>query len=112
MEAAWPVRDVHSAKDAASIAISEAGKRLNPKHSYVDVSLGSAKCPGCGEGQDAVLLVAGWAMVGLTLEMTVYNAQGREHAERIAKKEIGTAFGNIPLRVCSTDPVPEGETTR
>jgi len=110
LEAAWPVRDVRSAQDAASVAIAEAGKRLNPRHHYVDVAPGSLVCSSCGAEHDAVLVVAGWALVGLSLELIVFNAQSPEHAGRIAKKELGEALGDVPLRVHSAEPVAdEGE---
>ena len=99
------MRDVRSTDDAVSVAISEAGKRLNPKHRYVEVALGSLACSACGAEHDAVLVVAGWALVGLTLELTVFNAQSSEHAGRIAKKEVGKALGDIPLRIHSAEPL-------
>jgi uncharacterized protein (UPF0212 family) len=108
LEAAWPVRDVRSTRDAASVAIAEAGKRLNPRHGYVDMSLDTVKCSSCGAENDSVLLVAGWALVGLIMELTVFDARGAEHAERIAKKEVGTALGDIPLRVRSSESVQDG----
>ena len=37
LEGAFIVRDVSSLDDAVSIAISEAGKRLNPVAAYVEV---------------------------------------------------------------------------
>lgn len=99
LEAAWVVKDVQSVDDAMSVAVSEAGKRLNPKMDYVDVSVGSTFCPFCGEPFDSVFVVAGTGIVGLLLEMKVFNAESREHAERIARKEIGKALRDVPLRV-------------
>ena len=37
LETAWIVRDVKSLDDAIGIAVSEAGKRLNPAAKYVEV---------------------------------------------------------------------------
>jgi len=102
------VRDVRSNDDAANVAIAEAGKRLNPKHSYVDVTVGSKVCPSCRAKHEAVMLVAGWALVALLLELKVFDAQNEEHARRIARKEVGTALGDIPLRVFSVELMAEG----
>jgi len=99
LEAAWVVKDVESVDDAMSVAISEAGKRLNPKMDYVEVSVGSTFCPFCGEPFDSVFVVANTGIVGLLLEMKVFNAESKEHAERIAKKDIGRALKDVPLKV-------------
>ena len=40
IESAWLVRDVKSLDDAIGIAISEAGKRLNPAAKFVEVEAG------------------------------------------------------------------------
>jgi uncharacterized protein (UPF0212 family) len=37
--------------------------------------------------------------VGLVLELTVFNADSEEHAERIAKSEVGGALRDVPLEV-------------
>ena len=100
LEGAWLVRDVKTADDAIGVAISEAGKRLNQnKMDFVDVEVGQLDCPGCGESLDAVILVAGTALVGLLFEIKIFNAESEEHAGRIAKSMIGKALGSIPLRV-------------
>lgn len=99
LEAAWIVRDVKSVDDAMSVAVSEAGKRLNPKMDYVDVEVGATFCPFCGEPFDSVFVVANTGIVGLLLEMKVFNAESKEHAERIARKGIGKALIDVPLRV-------------
>lgn len=107
LEAAWIVRDVESVDDAMSVAISEAGKRLNPRMDYVEVEVGSTFCPYCGEPFDSVFVVANTGVVGLLLEMKVFNAESKEHAERIAKKEIGKALKDIPLKVVEISEITE-----
>ena len=37
--------------------------------------------------------------MGLLFEIKIFNAEGEEHAGRIAKSMIGKALGSIPLRV-------------
>jgi len=37
--------------------------------------------------------------VGLLLEIDVFNADSEEHAERIAKSEVGGALRDVPLEV-------------
>jgi uncharacterized protein (UPF0212 family) len=99
LEAAWLVREVKSVDDAMSVAISEAGKRLNAaKMEYIDVEVGTTYCPFCGEPFDSAFVVAGMGLVGLLLEMRVLT-QRAEHAERIAKKGIGKALKDAPLKV-------------
>ena len=39
LEAAWIVKDVTSVSDAIGIAVSEAGKRLQPSAKFVDVDV-------------------------------------------------------------------------
>ncbi len=98
LEAAWLVKDVKSVDDAIGIAISEAGKRLNPKLSKVEVSIGSMPCPACGEIFDSVYMVANTALVGLILEIKILNAENEEHAAKIAKSVIGKALIDVPLK--------------
>lgn len=103
MEAAWLVRDVETVDDAIGIAVSEAGKRLNETGlEYVDVDAGIADCPACGEPFDAGFIAAGTALIGLMLEMKVFNAESEDHAARIAKSEVGGALHNVPLDVIDT----------
>ena len=90
LEAAWTVKDVATTQDAIGIAVSEAGKRLHPSAKFVDVDVMVMPCPYCGEG-----------IVGLLLSMKVFNAEGEEHAERIAKSVIGRAVRDIPLATYS-----------
>lgn len=99
LEAAWLVRDVKSADDAIGVAISEAGKRLNPKLDYVEVDVGTTFCPACEEPFSSVFLAANTAIVGLVLEMKVFDAESSEHAARIAKSVIGKALRDVPLDV-------------
>lgn len=103
MEAAWLVRDVNDIDDAIGVAVSEAGKRLNQKNlDYVEVEVGVTGCPACGEPFDSAFIAADTSLVGLVLEMKVFNADGREHAQRIAKSEVGGALRNVPLTVIET----------
>jgi hypothetical protein len=98
LEAAWLVKDVKSVDDAIGIAISEAGKRLNPKLSKVEVAVGSISCPACGEIFDSACLVANTALVGLILEIKILNAENETHAAKIAKAVIGKALTDVPLK--------------
>ncbi|MFP8888610.1 DUF555 domain-containing protein [Natrialbaceae archaeon A-CW2] len=100
MEAAWLVRDVDAIDDAIGVAVSEAGKRLNSANmEYVEVEVGATGCPACGEPFDSAFIAANTALVGLALEMDVFNADGEEHASRIAKSEVGGALRDVPLSV-------------
>ena len=103
LEAAWLVRDVESVDDAIGVAISEAGSRLNDTNlEYVEVDVGVTGCPHCMEPFESAFLAAETAIVGLDLEMDVFNAESTEHAVRIAKGEIGRALRNVPLTVIET----------
>ncbi|MFB6184431.1 MAG: DUF555 domain-containing protein [Haloarculaceae archaeon] len=103
MEAAWLVRDVEDIDDAIGVAVSEAGKRLNDQDmDYVEVEVGATGCPACGEPFDSAFIAADTALVGLVLEMKVFNAESQEHAQRIAKSEIGGALRDVPLKVVET----------
>lgn len=110
MEAAWLVRDVGAVDDAIGVAVSEAGKRLNDADmDYVEVDVGATGCPACGEPFDSAFLAADTALVGLILEMTVFNADSTEHAERIAKSEVGGALRDVPLTVVDVREDEDGE---
>lgn len=110
MEAAWLVRNVDTVDDAIGIAVSEAGKRLNDQGlQYVDVEVGIATCPACAEPFDAGFIAAKTAMIGLAIEIVVFNAETLEHAERIAKSEVGGALNNVPLEVIETIEQPSDE---
>ena len=108
MEAAWLVRDVEDIDDAIGVAVSSAGKRLNEKgKEYVDVEVGVTGCPACGEPFDSGFIAANTALVGLLLEIDIFNADSVEHASRIAKSEVGGALRDVPLSVIDvieTDP--------
>lgn len=100
LEAAWLVHDVADVDDAIGVAVSESGKRLNESDlDYVEVQPGITTCPACGEPLDAAFLAAETALVGLELQMTVFNAESEEHASRIAKSEVGGALRDVPLSV-------------
>ena len=110
MEAAWLVRDVETVDDAIGVAVSEAGKRLNQTGlEYVDVEVGLADCPACGEPFDAGFIAASTSLVGLMLEMKVFNAESEEHATRIAKSEVGGALRDVPIDVIETVEYGEDE---
>ena len=103
LEAAWLVHDVDDINDAIGVAVSEAGKRLNQEDmDYVEVEVGFTDCPACGEPFDSAFIAADTALVGLVLEMKVFNAENTEHAQRIAKSEIGSALRDVPLKVVDT----------
>jgi uncharacterized protein (UPF0212 family) len=103
MEAAWLVRDVENIDDAIGVAVSSAGQRLNEKDlDYVEVDIGGTQCPYCGEDFDSGYIAADTALIGLVLEMKVFNADSKQHAQRIAKSEIGGALRNVPLKVLET----------
>ncbi|GAB3026666.1 DUF555 domain-containing protein [Natronobiforma cellulositropha] len=110
MEAAWLVRDVEEIDDAIGVAVSEAGKRLNNSNmEYVEVEVGATGCPACGEPFDSAFIAANTALVGLALEIDIFNAEGEEHASRIAKSEIGGALRDVPLSVVDVFEVSEDE---
>ena len=99
LEGAWIVEDVEEIEDAVSVAVSEAGKRLNPDKGYVEVEIGLMDCPACGEAFDAACMFAGTALVGLVFEINVYNVETEDHAAKIAKQEVGEALSDTPLEV-------------
>jgi len=103
LEAAWLVHDVDNIDDAIGVAVSEAGKRLNDEEmDYVEVDVGFTDCPACGEPFDSAFIAADTALVGLVLEMKVFNAESTEHARRIAKSDIGGALRDVPLKTVDT----------
>ncbi|PSP18455.1 hypothetical protein BRC62_03105 [Halobacteriales archaeon QH_10_67_13] len=100
LEAAWLVRDVKNVDDAIGVAVSEAGKRLNEEGmEYVEVDVGFTECPACGEPFDSAFVAADTALVGLVLEMDVFNVETEEHARRVAKSDVGGALRDVPLTV-------------
>ena len=103
LEAAWLVHDVDNIDDAIGVAVSEAGKRLNNEGmDYVEVDAGFTNCPACGEPFDSAFVAADTALVGLTLELDVFNAESTEHAQRIGKSDIGGALRDVPLKIIET----------
>ncbi|HEY9206230.1 MAG TPA: DUF555 domain-containing protein [Candidatus Methanoperedens sp.] len=109
LEAAWLVKSVESVEDAMNIAISEVGKLLNPDLNFVEIEVGTTSCPSCQEAFDSVFMAAGTALVGILLEMKVYDAQSEEHAARIAKSTIGKALKNVPLDVVDVEGIEGGK---
>lgn len=106
--AAIPVYDVETEEESIQIAVSKVGEMLNPDMSYVEIEPRETHCPHCDEQLSSVHIVAGKALVALELEMTVFNVEEEEHAERIARKEIGQNLDNIPLELSYIEEV-EGE---
>lgn len=103
LEAAWLVHDVANIDDAIGVAVSEAGKRLNEKEmDFVEVEVGFTECPACGEPFDSAFVAADTALVGLLLEMDVFNVESEEHAQRVAKSDIGGALKDVPLKIVDT----------
>jgi uncharacterized protein (UPF0212 family) len=109
LEAGWLVKNVESVEDAMNIAISEVGKLLNPDLNFVEIEVGTTSCPACGEAFDSVFLAAGTALVGIMLEMKVYDAESEEHAARIAKSTIGKALRTTPLNVVDVEEFEGGK---
>ena len=103
LEAAWLVKSVDTVEDAMNIAISEVGKSLNPDLNFVEIEVGTTRCPACAEVFDSVFMAAGTALVGILLEMKVYDAESEEHAARIAKSTIGKALKSTPLDVVEVE---------
>ncbi len=103
LESAWIIKDVKSLDDAIGIAISEAGKRLNPSAKYVEVEAGMLTCPYCEQDLSSAIVVADTALVGLVLEMKVFRAESKEHAERIAKSVVGKALRDVPLKLLEVE---------
>ncbi len=110
VEAAVPVYDVETTDEAVRIAISKTGEMLNPDLNYVEIEMGTRRSPS-GEELPPAFIAADEALVALELEMDVFNVDRREHARRIARKEIGQRLRNIPLKVLDvTEIVDEDET--
>jgi uncharacterized protein (UPF0212 family) len=103
LEGAWFVKDVATGEDAIGIAISEAGKRLNPKLEFVGVDVGTMSCASCDEDFMSVYVVADTALVGLLFQMKVYEAESEEHASRIATSVIGKALRDVPLKIVEVE---------
>ncbi len=103
LETAWLVKNVDSVEDAMNIAISEVGKLLNPDLNFVEIEVGATNCPACSEAFDSVFMAAGTALVGILLEMRVFDAESEEHAARIAKSTIGKPLKSAPLDVVDVE---------
>jgi uncharacterized protein (UPF0212 family) len=113
LEAAVSVYDVSTPEEAIRIAIAKTGGQLNPDLSHVDIDTGARTGPG-GESLEPAFLVADEALVALELEMTVFDVERPEHAERVARKEIGQRLADVPLSVFSVEEVtgePDDEST-
>lgn len=101
VEAAVQVYDVETSDEAVQIAISKVGDMLNPDLNYVEIETRDQ------EEDDPAYIVADEALVGLELEMTVFNVEQQEHASRVARKEIGERLSNIPLDVIEIEEYEE-----
>lgn len=110
LEAAWTVKDVESVEDAMSVAISEAGRKLNDSGlGYVEIDIGSTLCPACGQPFESVYIAADTALVGLLFGIKVFNAESEEHAIKIAKSSIGNSLKDIPLEAIEIEELEEEE---
>ena len=109
VEAAVPVYDVETPDEAVRIAISKTGEMLNPDLNYVEINMGERSCPHCSEELDPAFIAADESLVALELEMTVFNVERKEHASRIARKEIGQRLSNIPLDVLEIEVLEDDE---
>jgi uncharacterized protein (UPF0212 family) len=108
LEAAVQVYDVSTSEEAIRIAIAKTGEMLNPDLSHVEIDTGERTSPS-GEALEPAFIVADEALVALELEMTVYSVERTEHAERVARKEIGQRLEDVPLSVLAVEDVT-GET--
>ncbi|PTD94574.1 hypothetical protein C9439_01790 [archaeon SCG-AAA382B04] len=108
LEAAWTVKDVESVEDAMSVAISEAGRKLNDSGlGYVEIDIGSTLCPACEQPFESVYIAADTALVGLLFGIKVFNAENEEHAIKIAKSSIGNALKDVPLEAIEVEELEE-----
>lgn len=111
LEAAVPVYDIEENNQATRIAISKTGKMLNPDLDYVEIDTVEGSCDDCGCEQPSSFVAANKGLVRLDLSMTVFNVTNTEHAERVAKKEIGQQLDNIPLELSATEEQPGDDDT-
>jgi uncharacterized protein (UPF0212 family) len=107
VEAAVPVYDVETEDEAIRIAISKIGEMLNPDLNYVEINTGTRTSPS-GEELEPAFIAADEGLVALELEMKVFNIESKEHASRVARKEIGQLLSDIPLSVIEVEEI-EGE---
>lgn len=97
LDAAVVVRNVANPKDAISVAVAEAGRKLNrSKLNFVEI-----------EPKEQPRVMADTALVGLELNLTVFDAESEEHATRIAKSVVGKALPEIPLKLVSVEETDE-----
>lgn len=106
VEAAVPVYDVETEDEAIRIAISKIGEMLNPDLNYVEINTGTRTSPS-GEELEPAFIAADEGLVALELEMKVFNIESKEHASRVARKEIGQLLSDIPLSVMEVEEIEE-----
>jgi uncharacterized protein (UPF0212 family) len=106
VEAAVPVYDVETEDEAIRIAISKIGEMLNPDLNYVEINTGTRTSPS-GEELEPAFIAADEGLVALELEMKVFNIESKEHASRVARKEIGQLLSDIPLSVIDVEEIEE-----
>ena len=106
VEAAVPVYDVETEDEAIRIAISKIGEMLNPDLNYVEINTGTRTSPN-GEELEPAFIAADEGLVALELEMKVFNIESKEHASRVARKEIGQLLSDIPLSVIDVEEIEE-----
>jgi uncharacterized protein (UPF0212 family) len=106
VEAAVPVYDVETEDEAIRIAISKIGEMLNPDLNYVEINTGTRTSPS-GEELEPAFIAADEGLVALELEMKVFNIESKEHASRVARKEIGQLLSDIPLSVVDVEEIEE-----
>jgi hypothetical protein len=97
----WIVHGVATAQDAINIAVSELGTRVTKTGKAVrnaDISVQSLGCTECGTETDAVLLVAGEALVGLLLTLEV-QADSPEESGKIGRRALGPHVPGTPLQI-------------
>lgn len=96
----WIVNGVTAPQDAINIAVSELGKRVGkvPGVRNADIAVQSVGCAGCDAQTDALLLVAGQALVGLLLTVEV-QARSAEASPRAGVRAIGPHVPDVPLKV-------------
>jgi len=107
VEAAVPVYDVETEDEAVRISISKIGDMLNPDLNYVEINVGDRSCTECEESLEPAFIAADEGLVALELEMKVFNIESKEHASRVARKEIGQRLSDIPLSVIEVEEIEE-----
>lgn len=96
----WIVKQVESGQDAINIAVSEVGKRVSSAGDSirnVEISVQRIFCGECGTENDALLIVSGTAIVGLTLRVEA-KGKDRRSAEMDARRKIGPFLPDTPLQ--------------